>query len=259
MGNICQKFKVKLNLVSDVLLFLYNGEKLKEDKTFNEININGSSAINVIVYNKGPNLSGEINQLLKDVKDEESQKEILNFIKSKVNNANNINHNPSNNYLLSNNRNNMNEQISYAQNNSANQNEPVKFTYSVLTDHGNRYMDIHDGETAGNVGEAITRIAIKANRGVVKYRVHIIGGDWLPFITGYNLDNNHNGYAGNDKAIDLVQVTHDGVVTKYRVSPLYTKFYDYQYDIIEDKNAHMDGFAGYHGRAIDRFELTRKS
>ncbi len=39
---------------------------------------------------------------------------------------------------------------------------------------------------------------IKADTGrTVKYRVHIMGGQWLPYVTGYNQSDASNGYAGS--------------------------------------------------------------
>lgn len=48
----------------------------------------------------------------------------------------------------------------------------------------------------------ITGIAIK---GAV-YRVHIKNGNWLPWVTGYNINDYNNGYAGNGKEIDAIQI-----------------------------------------------------
>ena len=130
--------------------------------------------------------------------------------------------------------------------------ETVKFTYTVMTSKKNYVSS--DGKTAGNRGEKIIGIAIKASSGSVRYRVHIVGGSWLPYVTGYNLNDYDNGYAGNGNPIDLVEVTHSFVTTKYRVSPVNQNFYDYQLD--NQRGNGMDGFAGDYGKAIDRFELT---
>ena len=79
-------------------------------------------------------------------------------------------------------------------------------------------------------------------------------GSWLPYVTGYDLNDYDNGYAGNGNPIDLVEVTHSYATTKYRVSPVNEDFYDYQID--NQKGNGMDGFAGDYGKAIDRFQLT---
>lgn len=60
---------------------------------------------------------------------------------------------------------------------------------------------------AGVVGIPITDVAIKFSTGSYKYRVHIKGGKWLPWVTGYNLNDDNNGYAGSfGKSIDRLQI-----------------------------------------------------
>ena len=129
----------------------------------------------------------------------------------------------------------------------------VKFTYTVMTKGGN-FENIKDGKTAGKAGQKIIGIAIKASSGKVKYRVHIVGGGWLPYVTGYDLNDFDNGYAGNGKPIDCVEVTHNSVTTKYRVSPMNSDFYSWQKGT--QTGGDMDGYAGAYGKAIDRFQLT---
>lgn len=55
---------------------------------------------------------------------------------------------------------------------------------------------------AGILGKPITDVAIKG----CSYRVHIKGGRWLPWVTGYNINDSNNGYAGNGKVIDAIQI-----------------------------------------------------
>ena len=130
--------------------------------------------------------------------------------------------------------------------------ETVKFTYTVMTSKNNYVKS--NGKTAGNRGEKIIGIAIKASSGEVRYRVHTVGGSWLPYVTGYDLNDYDNGYAGNGNPIDLVEVTHSYATTKYRVSPVNEDFYDYQID--NQKGNGMDEFAGDYGKAIDCFQLN---
>ena len=81
--------------------------------------------------------------------------------------------------------------------------------------------------------------------------MHIVGGSWLTYITGYNLNDYDNRYAWNWNPIDLIEIIYSFVTIKYRVSPVYENFYDYQLD--NHKGNGMDGFAGDYGKAIDRF------
>lgn len=117
---------------------------------------------------------------------------------------------------------------------------------------------------AGIVGKNITDVAIKVTKGSVKYRVHIRGGGWLPYVTGYNTTDSVNGYAGNGKIIDAIEVyyfTPSDLVkasgyyrAKYRVSPVGGSYYSYQYD--NEKTNGQDGYAGSFGNAIDRLQIT---
>ncbi|MEE0871882.1 MAG: CHAP domain-containing protein, partial [Ruminococcus sp.] len=136
-------------------------------------------------------------------------------------------------------------------------------TYRVCV-AGHWQAPVKNGATTGIRGKAITDIAIKAAKGSVKYRVHIKGGRWLPFVTGYDVNDSNNGYAGMGYAIDLIEVyyyTPSDVVNgvgylraKYRVSPTNGSFYPYQFD--NEKTNGQDGYAGYPGKAIDQFQLT---
>lgn len=117
---------------------------------------------------------------------------------------------------------------------------------------------------AGVKGKAITDVAIKVTNGKIKYRVHVKGGDWLPFVTGYNINDIVNGYAGIGKPIDLIQIVYTTPAdvkkakgtyrAKYRVS-LKNKDYDsYQYD--NEKANGQKGYAGKKNKTFDRLQLT---
>lgn len=117
---------------------------------------------------------------------------------------------------------------------------------------------------AGVVGKSITDVAIKVSKGKVKYRVHIKGGGWLPYVTGYNTNDSNNGYAGNGKVIDAIEVyyttpsdvvkTNGYLKAKYRVSPVNGGYFSWQYD--NEKTNGQDGYAGSFGKAIDRVQIT---
>lgn len=55
---------------------------------------------------------------------------------------------------------------------------------------------------AGILGQSITAIAIKGKT----YRVHTIKDGWLPWVSGYNINDFNNGYAGNGNIIDAIQI-----------------------------------------------------
>lgn len=120
---------------------------------------------------------------------------------------------------------------------------------------------------AGVEGEIVTDIAIKVTEGSVKYRVHIKGGGWLPYVAGYDIADSEDGYAGNGKPIDAIEVYYKTPASlRSRLGyPLRAKYrtytvtggggwYDWQYD--DEKDRKQDGYAGVFGKNIYRVQLT---
>ena len=143
-----------------------------------------------------------------------------------------------------------------------NSNEPVDVTYAAYTD---RWWDevTNDSDWAGKGDDtAIKAIAIRVNRGEVKYRVHLLNGGWLPYVTGCDYDDFDNGYAGDKKhdidAIEVIYYTPSGEdykYARYMVSPFGLRnFYPEQID--DETSNGMDGYAGVMGNAIDKFQLV---
>lgn len=137
-------------------------------------------------------------------------------------------------------------------------NAAVVFTYCVKAD-GKTYPSVKNlADYAGVRGKAITDVAIMCNVGKVEYRVHVLGGKWLPYVTGFNWADPVNGYAGNGKPIDAIEVIYlapDGSSQKaqYRVSPVNKGYYSWQYN--NETGGGQDGYAGSFGKKIDRFQL----
>jgi hypothetical protein len=103
---------------------------------------------------------------------------------------------------------------------------------------------------AGIENQAITDIAVQIPNHSVKYRVHILKGGWLPYVTGYNVNDFKNGYAGNGKVIDAIEIQSD-VNVRYKVSIVgTTSFYPWQYG--NQKGNGQDGYAGAYGKKIDK-------
>ena len=129
------------------------------------------------------------------------------------------------------------------------------FTYAVRISTGKILPEVqNDNDYAGKIGYPITDIAIKVNKGSVKYRVHVKGGKWLGFVTGYNWNDYNNGYAGNGKPIDLVQIIYESNVPKYRVSPINKGYYSWQ--LGNKVGGGYDGYAGALGVKIDRIQIA---
>ncbi len=113
---------------------------------------------------------------------------------------------------------------------------------------------------AGWKESPVTDVAVKVSAGAVKYRVHVKGGSWLPYVTGYDVNDSKNGYAGNGKPIDAVEIyyyTPDGVTplkkAKYRVAPVNKDYYSWQLD--DEKTNGQDGYAGLFGKEIGKLQI----
>lgn len=113
---------------------------------------------------------------------------------------------------------------------------------------------------AGWKDSPIIDIAVKVSTGSVKYRVHVKGGNWLPYVTGYDINESKNGYAGNGKPIDAVEIYYytPNVIkparkAKYRVASVGKDYYSWQYD--NEKTNGQDGYAGLFGREIGKLQL----
>ena len=132
----------------------------------------------------------------------------------------------------------------------------LEFKYAVRTTKGGILPEVTNTQDyAGLRGYAITDIAIKVNKGSIKYRVHVKGENWLDYVYGYNW-NDANGYAGNHKPIDLVEIIYseNSELPKYRVSPVNADYYSWQYG--NKTGTGFDGYAGAIGKTIDRIQIS---
>ena len=86
----------------------------------------------------------------------------------------------------------------------------------------------------------------------------MLNGDWLPWVTDYDINDNVNGYAGiKGKVIDGLQVEFEGVgnyKATYRVRKQGQKFFDWQHNTEKDSN--QDGYAGLLSTKIDGVQIT---
>lgn len=119
------------------------------------------------------------------------------------------------------------------------------------------YNNINSNGYAGIENGPIRGIAIKADKGQLKYRVHIKGGGWLGWISNYDINNWRTGCAGNKiRDIDAIQIDFSGVSgykVRYRVSTISTKSY---LNWIEGYNTYNSmGYAGIFGKAIDKIQI----
>ena len=136
--------------------------------------------------------------------------------------------------------------------------EKPTLTYRVYAD-GKWYSEVKGlSNIAGRKKQAISGVAVKVSKGDIKYRVHLLNGDWLPWVSGYDIKDDTNGYAGiKEKVIDGLQVEFEGVgdyKATYRVRKQGQKFFDWQHNTEKDSN--QDGYAGLFGAKIDGVQIT---
>lgn len=140
----------------------------------------------------------------------------------------------------------------------------IYFKYRVKTAQDGWLPEVVNlADYAGIPGHAITDVAIGVDKGSLWYQVHVKGGGWLPAVTGYNINDYNNGYAGNGKVIDAVRVYYNTPAdyaaqygyqkAQYRVSPLNGNYWPWQYD--NETGGGQDGYAGAFGYAMDKFQL----
>lgn len=108
---------------------------------------------------------------------------------------------------------------------------------------------------AGWKNSPITDVAIKVDKGSIWYQVHVKGGSWLPKVTGYNINDYHNGYAGNGKNIDAIRVYYNtpDSIRPYKKAKYKVNNYPYQYD--NETTNGQDGYAGVYGVNVTKFQI----
>ena len=113
-------------------------------------------------------------------------------------------------------------------------------------------QDNNDMGYAGIENMPVRCLVAKTTKGTLHYRVHIIGGGWLGWITQYNINDWYHGYAGlPTQKIDGVQMYLtgvDGYEAQYRASTVYGRGY---YPWVTG----MADYAGVFGQAIDKIQI----
>ncbi len=121
--------------------------------------------------------------------------------------------------------------------------------WEEVTDYNNKNTDGY----AGVLGNAITGIRAKLTRGHIRYRAHLLGGDYLPWVT--DSGEGADGYAGiYGKTIDGIQMQLNGLddyVVEYRVAPINGRYFAW----VRHYGDGADGYAGLYGKAIDRIQI----
>lgn len=145
---------------------------------------------------------------------------------------------------------------------SSTANDKIDVRYRVYTNGKwwNEIENYNEKDSMGYAGiesKAIRGLTMKADKGTLKYRVHVIGGGWLGWISNYNPNNWSTGCAGvKTKNIDAIQIDFQGIngyEAKYRVSTIDSKNYLNWIEGYNTKNS--EGYAGIIGKAIDKVQI----
>ena len=137
-------------------------------------------------------------------------------------------------------------------------NKKVNVYYCVKTKKHGWLPEVKNLEDyAGWENSPITGVAIKVDKGSIKYRVHLKGKGWLSYVTGYNTNDIKNGYAGTGKdiidAIEVYYYTPDNI-RPYKKAKYKVNNYPYQYD--NEKTNGQDGYAGVFGVNVTKFQIV---
>lgn len=136
-------------------------------------------------------------------------------------------------------------------------NEEVNVYYRVQTQKHGWLPEVKNLEDyAGYENSPIIGVAIRVDKGSLKYRVHTKDGGFLPYVTGYDINEHNNGYAGNGSIIDAIEVYYNtpDSIRPYKKAKYKVNSYDWQYD--NEKGNGQDGYAGAFGVNATKFQIV---
>ena len=136
-------------------------------------------------------------------------------------------------------------------------NNEVNVYYKVKTQKHGWLPEVKNLEDyAGWEDSPIIAFAVRGDKGSIKYRAHIKGGNWLPYVTGYDVNNFENGYAGDDRVIDAVEIYYytPNDIRPFKRAKYKVNNYDWQYD--DEKTNNQDGYAGVFGVTATKLQVT---
>lgn len=139
---------------------------------------------------------------------------------------------------------------------SATSNTKVNVYYRVKTLKHGWLPEVKNLEDyAGFQGSPITDVAIRVDKGSIKYRVAPVGKDFLPYVTGCNINDFNNGYAGNGTPIDRLEVYYytPNDIRPYKKAKYKVNNFDWQYD--NEKTKGQDGYAGAKGVVATKIQI----
>ena len=136
-------------------------------------------------------------------------------------------------------------------------NNKVNVYYRVKTQKHGWLPEVKNLEDyAGWENSPITCLAVKVDKGSIKYRTHVKGGKWLGWITKYDINDFNYGYAGNNKPIDAIQIYYytPNDIRPYKKAKYKVNDYDWQYDT--ETSGNQDGYGGLIGVNATKIQIT---
>ena len=132
----------------------------------------------------------------------------------------------------------------------------VNVYYRVKTQKHGWLSEVKNLEDyAGWENSPITGLAIKVDKGSIKYRVTTISGKTLGWITGYDINDYISGWAGNGEPIALVEAYYftPNNIRPYQYAYYKVNNYPYQKDLIKGNG--FEGFGGVRGVPMTKFQM----
>ena len=137
-----------------------------------------------------------------------------------------------------------------------NSNKQVNVYYRVKTKENGWLDEVKNlNDYAGLGKNAIIGFMVKVDKGSVWYQAHIKNVGWLPRVTGYNINDFNNGWAGDNRVIDCVRIYYNTPndirpykQAKYRINNL-------PWQIDDKVGKGYDGYAGNMGENAYKLEI----
>ena len=128
----------------------------------------------------------------------------------------------------------------------------VNVYYKVRTKEDGWLPEVKNlDDYAGQGNHTIIDFMVKVDKGSIWYQAHIKGGKWLPKVTGYNINDFYNGYAGESKPIDCVRICYkdNGKKAKYKINNCAWQYND-EYD------KYGENFGGIYGKDAKELRIS---
>lgn len=133
----------------------------------------------------------------------------------------------------------------------------INIYYAVKTREDGWLPEVRNlDDYAGWKNHAIIGLKMRVDKGSVRYRVTTTSGKRLGWITGCNVNDYINGWAGNNSLIALVEAeyfTPQDIINNSGYKYLKYRVNEYPYQVDLKKGNGMDGYAGAKGVTAYKF------